>query len=177
METDYIALVTRLGETVRRAGEARAHLNEDYPVGATHRVTWRVCRTELADAVPALLDYIADLQAAKVLEMSDEQVIALLGGHDAAKDAESHARYVMNVAFREADFARGFREIQMLACQGLEDTGACEGDLEHTLFTSIHRLACEHMRRKSLDDLVRAGEQMGAYSVDDGLSREDQGGG
>lgn len=171
MEVDHVALVTRLGETVRRAAEARAHLNEDFPVGAKHRATWRDARTELADSVPALLDYIADLQAAKVQEMSDEQVVALMGGHDAAEEAEAHARYVMNVAFREDAFVRGFREIQLLATQGLEETGAVEGDLEHTLFVSIHRIACEHMRRKSLDDLVRAGEAMGAYSDGDDLSR------
>lgn len=85
--------------------------------------------------------YITDLQAAKVMEMSDAQVVALLGGQDAAEEAASHAGYVMRVALREDAMKRAFRKIQLIAAAGSE-LGNDEGDL----FTEIHRLCCEQMQ-------------------------------
>ena len=54
-------------------------------------------------AISQLIRALSDLQAATVMDLSDAQVVALLGGHDAADEAAKHAGYVIKVALREQE--------------------------------------------------------------------------
>lgn len=82
--------------TVEPIGELISRLEDRSVCSPGQNSCRNDCRIEEAiRALSAAEEQIADLKAAKILEMNDEQVVALLGGHDAAEDAARHADFVM----------------------------------------------------------------------------------
>ena len=56
--------LTALRQLHTQAQEARADLDNDFPVGAVARGKWQDARRAMADACPRLLDHIAALREA-----------------------------------------------------------------------------------------------------------------
>lgn len=55
--------IAKLEAMCAQAAEARADLDNDFPVGAVARGKWQDARRAMADACPALLEHITDLRA------------------------------------------------------------------------------------------------------------------
>lgn len=64
IQSDVTSRLASLRQLCQQAEDARADLNNDFPVGAVARGKWQDARRAMADACPALLDHIDALRAA-----------------------------------------------------------------------------------------------------------------